>query len=159
MKNTLAKILGTSLGFGYMPIAPGTWGAAIGVVAYYFLYHSFPNAIHYILFGLVVIGTIVGTWCCEQLKSEWGDDPSRIVLDESVGVWLTLLFAPFSWPIAIVGFILFRIFDIWKPLGVRTLDQKIKNGFGVMADDLLAGLYAAVVLQMLIRMKFFDLFV
>lgn len=139
-----------------MPIAPGTWGAALGIVVYYFLHQAMPTYLGWVLLALVIIGTIVGTWCCEVLKDEWGDDPSRIVLDESVGVWLTLMFAPFSWPIAIAGFVLFRIFDIWKPLGVRTLDQKIKNGFGVMADDLLAGLYAAVVLQMLIRMKAFE---
>ena len=91
---------------------------------------------------MVILFTLIGSWCCEVLKGEWGDDPSRIVMDESVGIWLTLLFVPFNWWYVWLGFGLFRFFDILKPLGIHAIDTKVKNGFGVMADDLLAVVYA-----------------
>ena len=147
MKKTIAKAIGTSFGFGFIPWAPGTWGAAFGVAIYYLIYQFASEDINAWMIGLTIVFTIIGTWCCEVLKDEWGDDPNKIVMDESIGIWLTFISMPYGWFNILLGFGLFRFFDILKPLGVGAIDRKIKNGFGVMADDLLAGVYAFIVLQ------------
>ena len=151
MKTSIAKFIGTSFGFGFIPWAPGTWGAAFGVAIYYLLHIMVPDQTNAWLIGLAVVFTIIGTWCCEVLAKEWGDDPSRIVMDESVGIWITFIAVPFTWPHAVLGFALFRFFDILKPLGIKTIDTKVKNGFGVMLDDILAAVYSWIVLQGIIH--------
>ena len=93
---------------------------------------------------LVVIFTLLGTWATARLMPYWGDDPSSVVIDEVVGVWVALLMAS-DWVTAVVALLLFRVFDILKPLGIRSLDRR-RGAFWVMADDLLAGVYAAVCL-------------
>jgi phosphatidylglycerophosphatase A len=93
---------------------------------------------------LVVVFTLLGTWATARLMPYWGDDPSRVVIDEVVGVWVALLMAS-DWLTALVALLLFRVFDILKPLGIRSLDRR-RGAFWVMADDLLAGVYAAVCL-------------
>lgn len=156
MKTAIAKSIGTSMGFGYIPIAPGTWGAIFGVGVYYLIHYFFSGNINLWLLGLAILFTAVGTWCCDTLQQEWGDDPSRIVIDESVGVWITLLLIPYAHIYVWLGFGLFRLFDIWKPLGVRTIDKKVKSGFGVMLDDILAAIYAWLVLQIIIYIGVLD---
>lgn len=155
MKN-LAKAIGTSFGFGFIPWAPGTWGAVFGVGVYYFLYQCCPDQINFYMAGLAIVFTAIGTWCCEILEDEWGEDPSKIVMDESVGIWITFLFMPYSWLHMLLGFGLFRLFDIWKPLGIGTIDKKVKNGFGVMLDDILAAVYSWIILQGLIYSGLLD---
>jgi phosphatidylglycerophosphatase A len=93
---------------------------------------------------LVVVFTLLGTWATARLMPYWGDDPSRVVIDEVVGVWVALLMAS-DWVTAVVALLLFRVFDILKPFGIRSLDRR-RGAFWVMADDLLAGVYAAVCL-------------
>lgn len=149
-KSTLAKAIGTSFGFGYLPIAPGTFGALFGVIVYYLLYFLFPVEVNLILIVLILIFTALGTWACQIVLKEWGHDPSRIVMDETIGVWITLLFIPFNHWYIWLAFGLFRLFDIWKPLGIRSIDDKMKTAFSVMLDDVLAGVYAAIVLQLII---------
>lgn len=89
----------------------------------------------------------MGTWACAQLEEEWGHDPSRVVIDETIGIYITYLLMPFSWTNVILGFVLFRAFDIIKPLGVKTIDTKLHSPFSVMLDDILAGIYAFLTLQ------------
>ena len=90
--------------------------------------------------------TLVGTWATNALEPYWGEDPSRVVIDEMVGVWVPLLACPPGhWGYAAAAFLLFRFFDILKPLGIRALDRR-HGGFWVMADDLLAGLYTLLIL-------------
>jgi len=150
LKSFLGKTIGTSFGFGYLPIAPGTFGALFGVLLYYILHFLYPHQIDYILIVLIVIFTALGTWACQIVLKEWGHDPSRIVMDETIGVWITLLFIPYNHWYIWLAFGLFRLFDIWKPLGIRSIDSKMKSAFSVMLDDIVAGVYAAIVLQMLI---------
>lgn len=147
MKSFLAKAIGTSFGAGYLPKAPGTFGALFGVLVYYGLYLVAPESINIILLILIVIFTILGTWACQIVLKEWGHDPSKIVMDETIGVWITLLFIPFNHWYIWLAFGLFRLFDIWKPLGIRSIDEKMKSAFSVMLDDIVAGIYAAILLQ------------
>ena len=89
--------------------------------------------------------TAAGTWATARLMPFWGNDPKRVVADEMVGVWIPLLAVPAtSWQLALWAFVLFRFFDIAKPLGIRALDRRV-GAFWVMADDILAGLYSLVV--------------
>jgi len=150
MKSVLAKAIGTSFGFGYLPKAPGTFGAVFGVLIYYLLHYFAIFQIDLVLIGLILGFTVLGTWSCSVVLQEWGHDPSKIVMDETVGVWITLLFIPFNhWYIGL-AFGLFRFFDILKPLGIRTIDDKMDSAFSVMLDDIVAGVYAAIVLQLII---------
>ena len=150
LKTNLAKAIGTSFGFGYLPVAPGTFGALFGVIVYYLLHFAFPLHLNSILIVLIVVFTAIGTWACQIVLKEWGHDPSKIVIDESIGVWITLLFIPYNHWYIWLAFGLFRLFDIWKPMGIRTIDKKMKSAFSVMLDDIVAGVYAAFVLQLVI---------
>jgi phosphatidylglycerophosphatase A len=103
-----------------------------------------------ILFGLIILFTILGAWSSTVAERYWGEDPSRVVIDEVVGQWITLLAVPavFSWWHVLAAFILFRFFDIVKPLGVRQMEN-FKSGWGIMADDILAGIYGAIILYLI----------
>lgn len=144
---TIHKAIATALGAGYLPKAPGTWGSVFAIIIC-FLLHHFLLLSNSLLLTLIVIFTIIGTWSTYKLEAIWGEDPQRVVIDEVIGVWITLLFLPFSTTTFILALILFRIFDIWKPLFIKKL-EKIPYGIGVMADDILAGVYANLVLQLI----------
>ena len=153
--NIIYKTIATSFGLGYAPIAPGTvgamggvallWFASLGVISYKF--HTFQMG----FLILIVLTTVIGAWATKQLEQEWGEDPSKVVIDEVVGVWIALFWLPLNWPHFLIGFCLFRLFDIWKPLGIRKL-EKIPNGWGVMLDDVAAGIYANICLQLISRL-------
>lgn len=97
---------------------------------------------------MVLVFTIAGVWAANKLEPYWGEDPSRVVVDEMVGVWIPLLAVPYSvnwyWYV-LAAFILFRAFDIVKPLGVRKMES-LPGGVGVMMDDILAGVYSLILL-------------
>jgi len=134
-------------GSGLAPKAPGTFGTLAAVPIYYFL--SFLTVEIYI--AVLVISSLVGFWICHVASRDMGvHDHKAIVWDEFVGYWITMLMVPFSWQWAIVGFILFRFFDILKPFPICWLDKKMQGGFGIMIDDIVAGLFAGVLLQFLI---------
>ena len=144
------KTIATGFGSGYVPIAPGTAGAALGcllLVGYqYFIGHTTTNSFQINFLILIVLTTIIGAVSTHQLEPEWGEDPSKVVIDEIIGVWIALLLVPLTWLNILIGFILFRFFDIYKPLGIKKLEA-IPNGWGVMLDDVLAGIYANIILQ------------
>lgn len=148
------KLIGTGFGSGYSPIAPGTAGALVGC-GMLALLHEFAPAQAYLpgLATLIVAFFFLGAIATDKLEPEWGHDPSRIVADEMVGVWIAMLFVPFNWLNLALAFVLFRIFDIWKPLGVRQM-EKFPGGWGVMLDDVLAGVYSLAVMHLLL---YFDL--
>lgn len=146
------KLIATALGSGYAPYAPGTAGAIIGCVALWlFEKYSFisTTTTPLLFIGLIVITIILGIIATDKLEKEWGKDPSKVVIDEVIGMWITMMFVPFTWLNVLIGFILFRFFDIAKPLGIRKLEE-LGGGLGVMADDMLAGIYANIVLQIII---------
>jgi phosphatidylglycerophosphatase A len=149
------KFMGSGFGAGWLPVAPGTWGATVAILPLFFftkigpsVFSSFHTVFTLILTIFIVIFTWIGVKAADFLHDEWGDDPKQIVIDEMVGVWIAILGLSLTVPNLIIGFVLFRFFDIAKPLGIRQL-EKIKGGWGVMLDDVLAGVYANIVLQVL----------
>lgn len=140
-------IIATGFGTGFSPFAPGTAGALLATVAWFILTWLFPFDFAWLLTAaLIVVFTVAGIWSANKLEPFWGEDPSRIVVDEMVGVWIALLAVPagsFWYPVA--AFALFRLFDIFKPLGIREMED-LKGGVGVMMDDVLAGVYSFILL-------------
>lgn len=146
------KAIATVMGLGYAPIAPGTFGTLGAVFFYYFLTLIYPASIPVTLLGVLSLLFLgVGIWSTDKVIPLWGDDPSRVVMDEFVGYLITMLFVPIAWKYILLGFVLFRFFDILKPLGIRYLDKNVKAGLGVMIDDVLAGVYACLTLHLYIR--------
>ena len=147
------KFMLSGFGAGWLPVAPGTWGATVAVLPLFFftqigpsVFSTFQPIFTLILMILIVIFTWIGVKGVDFLHDEWGDDPKQVVIDEMIGVWIAIIGLPLTVPNLIIGFILFRFFDIAKPLGIRQL-EKIKGGWGVMLDDVLAGVYANILLQ------------
>ena len=142
----VARWLSTWFGLGLMPVAPGTMGTLGAVPLAYLLSLAGTAAF---LVGFVVI-VAVGTWAADRFVRATGvDDDQRIVVDEVAGYLLTVAAVPRSPGHLLFGFVLFRLFDIWKPQPVRWVDQNLGGGIGVMADDLAAGVYAALALLLL----------
>jgi phosphatidylglycerophosphatase A len=145
-----AILIATSGGAGFMPKAPGTAGAAVGVLVYVLMDWLGVSAyfLHVILLLLVA-----GIWASSHVERLWGHDSQRIVIDEVVGQMITFAAVggyQLSWFYILLGFGLFRLFDITKPFPIRRL-ERFKGGLGVMADDVGAGLYALVVLTLVYR--------
>ncbi|WP_028301294.1 phosphatidylglycerophosphatase A family protein [Oceanospirillum beijerinckii] len=142
--------LAFGLGSGAAPWAPGTVGTAAAVIPY-LLWFQYWSAGWFLL--LIVVTFVIGVWLCEKTSEDLGvHDHSGIVWDEFVGYWLTMLLAPQGWEWALVGFVLFRFFDVLKPWPVKWADRRVAGGFGIMVDDLLAGIYAWVILQVIVRL-------
>lgn len=150
--NKFVLMLATGLGSGYIPLMPGTAGSAVGVLVYYLL-KDLPRGPYWATMAAVFFLAVWSSAIAEALLET--KDPPRIVIDEVVGMLVTLSLLPFSWKTVLIGFILFRVFDIWKPFPVRLLQDKVPGGWGVVADDVMAGLYANLVLQFITRVKFF----
>lgn len=105
-----------------------------------------PCTLLAVTIAAIVVATAVGTWATDELEAVWGEDPSRVVIDEMIGVWIPLTVCPHGdWRYALAAFVLFRFFDILKPLGIRALDRR-HGGFWVQADDILAGIYSLILL-------------
>lgn len=146
-RDITARIIATGFGFGYWPWGPGTAGALIATLIWICLgYILSPQLLMGVTALLIILFTLIGTWATKILMPCWGNDPGRVVVDEMVGVWIPLIVAvPTVWWQVVAAFILFRFFDILKPLGIRSLDRRV-GAFWVMADDLLAGVYSLFVL-------------
>ena len=141
-------VIGTGFGAGFWPWGPGTAGSVVATALWFLLHAELPPAaLQLAVVALIVLFTFVGIWATQQLMPFWGDDPSRVVVDEMVGVWVALIAADGVWT-ALAALLLFRFFDIVKPLGIRALDRR-HGAFWVMADDLLAGLYSAVIILLI----------
>lgn len=141
------KIIATGLGIGYMGKGGGTAAALCCCVIWYL---SGGNSFDTIMFTIVI--TAVGVWSATAVEKYWGIDSSRVVIDEIAGMCISLLFLPVTIVNVVLAFILFRFFDIVKPLYIRKAEN-LPGGWGVMADDLLAGIYTNVILQIAIRLS------
>lgn len=148
------KLIATSLGVGFLPWMPGTWGAILAIILWLPLYlYCQPTVIFVTTLLLAVIFTIAGTWASTESEKYWGKDPVVACIDETVGQWFTLLplsagVATIPWWEILIALALFRFFDIYKPLGIRQTES-LPAGYGMMADDILAAIYSAAILLIL----------
>ncbi len=138
--------IASGLGSGFARFAPGTWGTLVGSVLVFLMWQGGILFNDWILTAVTVGTTLLGYWSVTQLPESWIHDDQRIVIDEVVGLFATMMFIPLSLKSIILGFILFRVFDIWKPLGIRKFDN-LKSDSSVIVDDLLAGVYANIALR------------
>ena len=149
MKKWAVRFVSSFFYLGYSPIAPGTVGTLGGVALFYGLSSFQFSPGGYILFLLGFI--IFSIWVSEEAEAVFGQkDPSRVVIDEVCGYLVTMFLVQPSWVNVIAGFFLFRFFDIVKPPPGRSL-ERFKGGAGVVMDDILAGIYANVILQVITR--------
>jgi len=138
-------LLAFGLGSGVAPKAPGTFGTLAAVPLYYLLQDM--AAVSYLL--VLTAMFVMGVWLCDKTSNDLGvHDHGGIVWDEWVGFLLTMWLAPHGWEWVLLGFLLFRVFDIFKPWPIGWLDEKVSGGLGIMLDDVVAGLYALVLLQL-----------
>lgn len=145
------EMIATGLGVGHFPYGPGTMGALLAILIWYPITTMANHTTwFFITLALILAFTLLGAWSSTVAERYWGEDPSRVVIDEVVGQWITLLAVPavFSWWHVLAAFVLFRFFDIVKPLGVRKMEN-FKSGWGIMADDILAGCYGAILIYLL----------
>jgi len=131
-------------GSGLAPKAPGTFGTLAAIPIYWLVQDlSWPIYVSW----LMVTFSLGVYWCDRSSKQLGVHDHGGIVWDEFVGYWITMFLAPAGWLWIILGFVLFRFFDILKPWPISWLDRKVDGGLGIMVDDVLAGVYAFIVLQ------------
>ena len=139
--------LAFGFGSGLAPFAPGTFGT-LAAVPLYLLMTNFSLPIY---LGITLTSLIIGFWLCGKSSEMLGvHDHSGIVWDEFAGFFITMIAAPQGWQWIVLGFALFRLFDIWKPWPIHIVDQKVEGGVGIMMDDVIAGVYSLVVLQLIV---------
>ncbi len=140
-----------SLGFGsgLAPFAPGTFGTLVAIPLYLLCLDLSLS----MYLGLILFGFAIGVYWCDFTSKALGvHDHSGIVWDEIVGFFITMIAVPPTMLNIILGFLLFRLFDIWKPWPIKLLDEKVNGGFGIMIDDVLAGIFALLCLQVFIQL-------
>ncbi len=136
---------------GFFPIAPGTVGSAVGVALWAAARASGAGLVTEFVLAAALL--VIGAWAATLAEAELGTtDPGPVVIDEVMGMWVTLIAVPFTWPAALAGFLLFRVFDIVKPPPARQL-ERMHGGWGIMLDDLAAGVFAWAVLAGLIWLR------
>jgi phosphatidylglycerophosphatase A len=138
-------LVATGLGLGYTPVAPGTAGSLLGLVLMYFLSSLSIWLVLLIIIGLFFLGVYTG----RALEKRHGTDPQLVVIDEVVGMMVSLLTVPRIWWLYIGGFVMFRVFDILKPPPADT-SERLKGGWGIMLDDVVSGVYALIVVRLFI---------
>ncbi len=140
----LIMIIATGFYSGYAPKAPGTCGSLVALPIH-FLLIKLPVPYYFTALGLIFIIAVITAGGAEKIIDR--PDPGEIVIDEIIGMLITLIYSPVSIPVWLLGFFIFRFFDIVKPFPVSWFDQKIHGGTGIVMDDVMAGLYSLVCLQ------------
>jgi len=151
----LYKFFATGFGSGFSPIAPGTAGSIVaalilvGLNKFYPMF--FPGTWDNFSVSLIfiIVFLLLGVWVSKELEKDWGKDPSAIVIDEMVGVWISMFLIPFTYKNLIAALIIFRFLDIVKPLYLKKLEN-LKNGWGVMMDDVVAGIYTNIIMHLIV---------
>ncbi|PCJ26843.1 MAG: phosphatidylglycerophosphatase A [SAR86 cluster bacterium] len=140
-------VLAFGFGSGAVPKAPGTAGTVLAMAIYLVLP---PMSV--LVYGILLVFTfLIGIWLCGKTAADLGvHDHGGIVWDEFVGYWITMYMAPSGWYWAILGFALFRLLDIFKPWPIKWIDKEMKGGIGIMLDDVLAGIMAALCIQAIV---------
>lgn len=139
--------LAFGFGSGAVPKGPGTAGTLVAMVIYLLL----PPLTPLIYGALIVVSFLLGLWICGQTARDIGvHDHGGIVWDEFVGYWITMFMAPSGWLWALIGFGLFRVLDIFKPWPIKWADRQVTGGMGIMLDDVLAGIMAALCIQAMV---------
>ncbi len=138
-----ARVVATAFGSGYSPFAPGTAGSAVGLLLFWPMAHArwttqSAACLAVVVLGIAAAGRVAAT---VGLK-----DPGLVVVDEVAGQWITLVGLPFTVPVVVAGFLLFRILDVVKPWPARDL-ERLPSGLGIVADDVAAGIYAQLLLR------------
>jgi phosphatidylglycerophosphatase A len=147
ISDLVACSLASTLGSGYFPLAPGTVGAALGLAVLWYLPVFTPLQ----LSGLLALILLTGIWASSRAEKIWGPDPGRVNWDEVAGMVASVLFLPKTWMVYLSAFVLFRIFDIAKPFPVNRA-ERLPGGLGIMMDDLVAGVYANLIGQIVFRL-------
>ncbi len=160
-----------TLGVGYIPFAPGTFGSLLGLLIWILIPDKWigltwkiylptlnivPNIHDYLVYsialGITLIFSLAAVWITSKAEKNLGHDSPKIILDEVCGMWLSVMFLPRTWMLYIYAFVLFRVFDISKPYPVNEI-QKLPAGWGIVADDLTAAIYVNLLLQILLHLK------
>lgn len=150
--NFLTKIIASVFFIGYLPLMPGTFGSLAGVGLFYLLKGISQPAYFLVIFWVIVLGMLTGTRMERLLNKK---DPSCIVIDEVMGMLVALSFMPYDLKIIILAFLIFRILDTLKPYPVGKL-QYLRGSSGIMIDDLVAGVYTNIVLQLILKFASFN---
>ena len=153
-----SHIFATLFGVGLLPFAPGTWGSLFGLILFFYtnIYLSINIQFFYLLLLIIILFAILVCYFATKELGENEKDQKSIVIDELAGLWIA--FIPVSGIVmmqdfltySVLAFLLFRVFDIWKPYPIGLIDKKIKNYLGVVLDDLVAGLYAAITIWLIL---------
>ena len=144
----LHKIIATGFGIGYIRKGSGTVAAALCAIVWYLMSAGSNDPKVALLVTLVI--TAIGVWSAGSVEKYWGVDNNRVVIDEIAGMCISLVFVPVSLGTMVTAFVLFRFFDIAKPAYIRKAEN-LPGGWGVMADDVLAGIYTNIILQVAVR--------
>ncbi len=147
-----AWLIGTFFGVGTLRPGPGTWGSTATVLLWVGFAQFFPASFRLpLIILLAVVAIAIGIPAATSIARASGrKDPQHVVIDEVAGQLITLVAAPLHWKAMVAGLILFRIFDMWKPFPVRNL-EKLPEGTGIVMDDVAAGVYGFIVMQLLLR--------
>jgi len=147
-----ASLIATFFGIGYLRPGPGTWGSAATVLLWAASAHFIPQAVHMpFQIALIVVVVLIGIPAATEVARAKGNkDPQFVVIDEVAGQLIALIAVPIAWKTLLAGFMVFRVFDILKPPPVRQL-EKLPAGTGIVLDDVAAGIYALIVMQLLLR--------
>ena len=153
-----SHIFATLFGVGLLPFAPGTWGSLFGLILFFYtnIYLSINVQFFYLLLLVIILFAILVCYFATKELSDNEKDQKSIVIDELAGVWIA--FIPVSGIVmmqdfltySVLAFLLFRVFDIWKPYPIGFIDKKIKNHLGIVLDDIVAGLYAAITIWLIL---------
>ena len=147
--NFINKLISTFFYVGFLPKLPGTFGTFAGALSYYFIYESYrPTSIEMFLItvAIIIVSIITSNYAIEIFKS---NDPLCVVIDEVAGLFVAMLFIPFSITNLVIAFFLFMLFDVWKPLFVRGF-ERLPGGLGITMDDVGAGIMTNIIIQIMI---------